>query len=101
MRRYASALNHRAERYRCQVVGPNLGQNSPSATDGGPDRSRDESVAHWCRLTLNFLSETAKLPPGNDSGQVAEWLKAHAWRACIRLKRIEGSNPSLSAQTKG
>ena len=26
-----------------------------------------------------------------------EWLKRHAWKACIRLKRIEGSNPSLSA----
>ena len=29
-------------------------------------------------------------------GEVAEWLKAHAWKVCIR-KRIEGSNPSLSA----
>ena len=28
---------------------------------------------------------------------MAEWFKAHAWRACIRQKRIEGSNPSLSA----
>ncbi len=30
-------------------------------------------------------------------GEVAEWLKAHAWKVCIRQKRIEGSNPSLSA----
>ncbi len=29
-------------------------------------------------------------------GEVSEWLKEHAWKACIR-KRIEGSNPSLSA----
>ena len=29
-------------------------------------------------------------------GEVAEWLKAHAWKVCIR-QRIEGSNPSLSA----
>ena len=29
-------------------------------------------------------------------GEVAEWSKAHAWKVCIR-KRIEGSNPSLSA----
>jgi hypothetical protein len=29
-------------------------------------------------------------------GQVAERLKAHAWRACKRQKRFEGSNPSLS-----
>ena len=27
---------------------------------------------------------------------MAEWLKAHAWRACIPHKGIEGSNPSLS-----
>ena len=30
-------------------------------------------------------------------GEVAEWLKAHAWKVCIR-QRIEGSNPSLSAR---
>ena len=29
-------------------------------------------------------------------GELAEWSKAHAWKVCIR-KRIEGSNPSLSA----
>ena len=34
---------------------------------------------------------------GCVSGQVAEWLKAHAWKACIRQKRIGGSNPPLSA----
>ena len=28
---------------------------------------------------------------------MAEWLKAHAWKACILQKGIEGSNPSLSA----
>ena len=27
---------------------------------------------------------------------MAEWSKAHAWKVCIR-QRIEGSNPSLSA----
>ena len=29
--------------------------------------------------------------------KVAEWSKAHAWKACIR-QRIEGSNPFLSAK---
>ena len=29
-------------------------------------------------------------------GEVSEWLKEHAWKVCIR-QRIEGSNPSLSA----
>ena len=28
---------------------------------------------------------------------MAEWSKAHAWKVCIRQKRIEGSNPFLSA----
>ena len=26
-----------------------------------------------------------------------EWLKTHAWKACNRRIRFEGSNPSLSA----
>ena len=26
-----------------------------------------------------------------------EWLKRHAWKACIRQKRIGGSNPPYSA----
>ena len=31
-------------------------------------------------------------------GKVLEWLKRHAWKACIRQKRIGGSNPPLSAK---
>ena len=31
-------------------------------------------------------------------GEMLEWLKRHAWKACIRQKRIGGSNPPLSAQ---
>ena len=30
------------------------------------------------------------------SGEVSEWPKEHAWKACVR-QRTEGSNPSLSA----
>ena len=30
-----------------------------------------------------------------EHGKVAEWSKAHAWRACVG-KPTEGSNPSLS-----
>ena len=33
-------------------------------------------------------------------GEMLEWLKRHAWKACIRLKRIGGSNPPLSAKQK-
>ena len=32
-------------------------------------------------------------------GEVAERSKAHAWKVCIRQKRIAGSNPALSATT--
>ena len=31
-------------------------------------------------------------------GKMLEWLKRHAWKACIPLKGIGGSNPSLSAE---
>ena len=31
-------------------------------------------------------------------GEVSERLKEHAWKVCVRLKRTEGSNPSLSAK---
>ena len=27
-----------------------------------------------------------------------ERLKGHDWKSCVRLKRTEGSNPSLSAR---
>ena len=30
-------------------------------------------------------------------GEVLEWLKRHAWKACIPQKGIRGSNPLLSA----
>jgi hypothetical protein len=32
-------------------------------------------------------------------GRVAEWLKAHAWKACGGHKPLAGSNPALSAVT--
>jgi hypothetical protein len=31
---------------------------------------------------------------------LSEWLKEHAWKVCIPLKGIEGSNPSVSAKMK-
>ena len=30
-------------------------------------------------------------------GEVLEWLKRHAWKACNRQNRFAGSNPVLSA----
>jgi hypothetical protein len=37
------------------------------------------------------------LPSRMGCGDVAEWSKALAWKVSIRQKRIEGSNPSVSA----
>ncbi len=33
-----------------------------------------------------------------NSGEVSERSKEHAWNACIRLERIAGANPALSAR---
>ena len=41
-----------------------------------------------------FVAENA----GNPLGEMLEWLKRHAWKACIRQKCIRGSNPCLSAE---
>ena len=38
-----------------------------------------------------------KILTGNIQGEMLEWLKRHAWKACIPLKGIRGSNPRLSA----
>ena len=43
-----------------------------------------------------FVAENAE----NTEGEMLEWLKRHAWKACIRQKRIRGSNPRLSAELK-
>ena len=36
------------------------------------------------------------LEGGLTSGEMAEWLKAHAWKACLPQGNV-GSNPTLSA----
>ncbi len=38
------------------------------------------------------------MPSFNNYGEVLEWLKRHAWKVCIPLKGIAGSNPALSAE---
>ena len=44
---------------------------------------------------LHPISEKASI------GEMLEWLKRHAWKACIPLKGIRGSNPCLSAERTG
>ena len=43
-----------------------------------------------------FVAENAE----KMQGEMLEWLKRHAWKACIRQKCIRGSNPRLSAEQK-
>ena len=43
-----------------------------------------------------FVAENA----GNPLGEMLEWLKRHAWKACKPLKGFAGSNPALSAETQ-
>ena len=52
-------------------------------------------VARACRISRS--SSEAVAHQERACGAVAEWSKAHAWKVCIRQKRIEGSNPSCSA----
>ena len=47
-----------------------------------------------------FFSQFALSLQTQKRGVMLEWLKRHAWKACIRQKRIRGSNPRLSAQVK-
>jgi hypothetical protein len=59
-------------------------------------------------MTLKWTHERARqnhiAPPRGAlhitrafGGEMAEWFKAHAWKACVGLYPTEGSNPSLSA----
>jgi hypothetical protein len=38
----------------------------------------------------------AAIAPAHRPGEMAEWLKAHAWKACVPQGTV-GSNPTLSA----
>ena len=55
-------------------------------------------------LILNFF---VPLQPQTENGrsiregEMLEWLKRHAWKACNRPKRFRGSNPRLSARNDG
>ena len=55
---------------------------SPVSTEchGRAPCSQGRGVRVWC----------------SDPGWVAEWFKAHAWKACLRQKRNVGSNPTPS-----
>ena len=45
-----------------------------------------------------FFSQFALSLQTQKRGVMLEWLKRHAWKACIRQKRIASSNLAHSAQ---
>jgi hypothetical protein len=67
-------------------------------------------IARAAELRRHILAQNPGFPPREfgktkicvrfdkslHCGEMAEWLKAHAWKACIP-QGIQGSNPCLSA----
>ncbi len=49
------------------------------------------------KIFLYFWPQLLKRTYTLKFGEMAEWLKAHAWKVCIPQKGIAGSNPALSA----
>ena len=49
-----------------------------------------EEIFDFARNFLHLQSQS--------QGEMLEWLKRHAWKACIPQKGISGSNPDLSAK---
>ena len=52
--------------------------------------------AGW-KVSMNTFQAQASALGEHIIGEVAERSKAHAWKVCIPLKGIAGSNPALSA----
>ena len=55
--------------------------------------------------TVGSNPTLSAIPPGTEEaqpehGEVSEWLKEHAWKACVSVPGTEGSNPSLSATSE-
>ena len=52
------------------------------------------------QIYLVLSSLFRNFAPAYSKGEVLEWLKRHAWKACNRQNRFAGSNPVLSAGFK-
>ena len=53
-----------------------------------------------CKFLANnsfFSPKSNNFAPAIAQGEVLEWLKRHAWKACNRQNRFAGSHPVLSA----
>ena len=65
------------------------GQINTVVCGGNSGHSLQPSAGHSGMDVID--SEFSNLP-----GEMAEWLKAHAWKACLPQGNV-GSNPTLSA----
>ncbi len=50
------------------------------------------------RIPFFIITFARQLRKSINLGEVLEWLKRHAWKACNRQNRFAGSNPVLSAR---
>ena len=52
-----------------------------------------KKITYLCKANKKIAT-----PKPKTKGVVLEWLKRHAWKACIRQKRIPSSNLGHSAK---
>ena len=60
--------------------------------------AKQEKKEYFCRRKRSFVTLGRYLSFDELEGEMLEWLKRHAWKACKRQKRFGGSNPPLSAE---
>ena len=59
----------------------------------GQFEKKYSKILHSIEMTRIFFSYRIQF----SFGEVAEWFKANAWKACKPFKGFGGSNPPLSA----
>ena len=69
---------------------PSLGQNNPSLV---PARDYENNFTNYLPAQLVHGYNAA-----SAVGEMDEWFKSHAWKACSGLYPDGGSNPPLSAK---
>ena len=50
-------------------------------------------------MVVKYIVRRLRNQAIENNGEVAEWLKAHAWKACVRQRTVS-SNLTLSAHKK-
>ena len=89
-----------------RMTGSMAVQSGPPATSGCETRQARKGATVAAKACAGMrldriaarpdLARNRWLASERNPGEVSEWSKEHAWKVCMR-QRIEGSNPSLSA----